>query len=174
MRYVGVGRRAVAQIVDLLLLSVVALPFAKIEHLSAGGYQATWTGVGAAFPSLISLAYFIVLEGLFGATLGKLLLGIRTVRADGAKMGWGASVVRNALRVVDAFPYVIPYLVGAIAIWTDGPTDRRLGDRAAGTVVIRKGSTPEDAGRPAMPMLVDHPVTAYGGGPLPPPPPSTP
>jgi uncharacterized RDD family membrane protein YckC len=77
---------------------------------------------------------------------GKLVLGLRVRSATGEKLTLKASVVRNFLRVVDAFPYVIPYLVGAIAVWSDGslgldpvPNERRLrrrlGDRAARTIV---------------------------------------
>jgi hypothetical protein len=40
---------------------------------------------------------------------------------------------------VDAFPYVLPYLVGAIAVWAS-PTQQRLGDRWANSVVVTKES----------------------------------
>jgi uncharacterized RDD family membrane protein YckC len=55
--------------------------------------------------------------------------------SDGAKPTWRAATLRNVLRFVDALPYVVPYLVGAVAVWNDREQSRRLGDRVARTVV---------------------------------------
>ena len=66
---------------------------------------------------------------------GKLLLGLRVRSLDGARLTLLDATIRNALRGVDGFPYFIPYLVGAITIWSDESDRQRLGDRAAKTVV---------------------------------------
>lgn len=49
------------------------------------------------------------------------------------------------MRVVDGAPWIIPYLVGAIAVW-NSPINQRLGDRVAQTVVVQKGSEVPGAG----------------------------
>ena len=88
-------------------------------------------------------------------------------------------------RIVDAFPYVFPYLVGAISVWAS-PNQQRLGDRWANTVVVTKESIalpsggvpgPAAAGGwqhvPAPPP-VDVSSNVESVPPLPPPPPMPP
>jgi uncharacterized RDD family membrane protein YckC len=76
-----------------------------------------------------------VLEAVMGGTLGKMLLGIRIVTLDGSRIGWGASIIRNLLRIIDGLPFA--YILGAILIWTS-PHKQRLGDRVAHTVAVRR------------------------------------
>jgi uncharacterized RDD family membrane protein YckC len=155
LRYVGVGRRAIAQAIDLAFSLLWWLPFAEIDHLADGRYQFAWTAGRAVGPICLSLLYYVFLERLLGATVGKFIVGVRVSTADGYPIGWGASLTRNVLRVVDGIPFVIPYVVGAIAIWTGGTTRQRIGDRAAHTVVIRSGSRSPEPDTPPMPDLAD-------------------
>lgn len=83
---------------------------------------------------IISLAYSVLLEAN-GGTLGKRILRMRIVDAQGHKPGLGKALVRNLLRIVDALP--IAYLVGIIAV-ASSPTKQRVGDRAAGTFVVAR------------------------------------
>jgi uncharacterized RDD family membrane protein YckC len=82
------------------------------------------------------LLYFIVLEGNYGQTVGKMAVRIKVVREDGTKIDYMDAVVRNVLRVIDLIPYFIPYLLGAILIWTSDKK-QRLGDRVAHTIVVK-------------------------------------
>lgn len=161
MRYVSVGRRFVAYLIDSIILGLVTAPFGSYK-LEDG--TASYRVVGAPFllSLLVWIAYFVILEATVGATVGKLALGIRVRRADGSKLDWGASIVRNILRIVDAFPYFIPYLLGAILVWSS-PTRQRLGDRAASTIVVTKDSV----GAPAL----GGPAGTGAQAPPPPPPP---
>ena len=163
MQYVSVGRRFVAYLIDIIILGLVTAPFGtyRVENGTA-----SYRVVGAPFllSLLVFIAYFTILEATLGATLGKLALGIRVLKADGTKLDWGASLVRNILRIVDAIPYFIPYLLGAILIWSS-PTRQRLGDRAASTIVVRKDSV----GAPAL----DATASRVQAPPPPPPPGAT-
>lgn len=136
MQYVSVGWRALATVIDTILLAVVAYGMA---WLSGTTTKAGFELHGGPFflLILIILTYYIVLEGLLGATIGKLILGLRVVKLDGSAIDWRASVVRNLLRLVDG---IIFYLLGAILIWAS-PQRQRLGDRLAGTTVIRLDAT---------------------------------
>jgi uncharacterized RDD family membrane protein YckC len=180
MTYVGVGRRFVAIFIDGVLLLVLSGPFADIQR-GEGYLRIEWNGWRVFWPSLIAVAYYILLEGIAGATVGKFLTGIRVVNEDGTKLGWSGAIVRNVARVVDAFPYGLPYLVGAISVWVS-PVQQRLGDRWANSVVVTKESVRTTApgvpgrntggwehGSPTPPVDVSANVP-----PLPPPPPMPP
>lgn len=138
VQYVGVGRRFVAILVDSILLGIVfgvmGALFGQFQA-SGGSVSVSLTGVPAVLTFVIFFLYFIVLEAALGATLGKLLLGIRVVNVDGSRISWGASILRNILRIIDALPFA--YILGAILIWTS-QRKQRLGDRAARTVVVRR------------------------------------
>ena len=178
MTYIGLGRRFVAWLVDGLITGLAWVPFAETSSVD-GTYSIRWEGVDFLIPLLITLAYFVLLEGAFGATVGKLVLGIRVRALDGTRIGFGAAAIRNLARVVDAFPYVIPYLVGAIAV-SRSDIDQRLGDRWAKTVVVLVGTESKAASGVAMPASPDPfgmPSPPPGAAPpdtdhtLPPPPP---
>ena len=124
LEYVGVWRRFLAVLVDAIILGVV---------LGIISFALRGSAVGATLVSVLGIAYLIVLEAIQGATIGKKVLGLRVVKLDGSPIGWGESIVRNLLRIIDGFA---GYLLGAIFIWTS-PKKQRLGDRVAKTVVIR-------------------------------------
>lgn len=89
---------------------------------------------------LLSLTYYIVAEALAGAGVGKLAMGLRVVALNGARISWPQSAVRNVLRAVDGLVYP-SYLVGFLAA-TASPARQRIGDRLAGTVVVRSRTQP--------------------------------
>jgi uncharacterized RDD family membrane protein YckC len=138
LQYVGVGRRFLAVLVDLVILGVIdyviSLAFGGAQT-GGGSVSVSLTGFPALIVALIPVFYYIVLEAVMGGTLGKMLLGIRVVTVDGSQIGWGASLVRNLLRIIDGLPFA--YILGAILIWTS-PHKQRLGDRVAHTVVVRR------------------------------------
>lgn len=139
MQHVSVGLRFVAQLIDGLIV------FFGLGYLIAvlsgsttrGGFELT--GGPAFLLFFLGLAYFVLLEGLLGATLGKLAVGICVRAEDGQRCGLQAALVRNVLRVVDVLPLF--YLVGAVLVWKS-ETRQRLGDRVAKTVVVRRSSLP--------------------------------
>lgn len=85
---------------------------------------------------LVDWGYAIVLEGLWsGQTVGKRLFGLRVIQESGVRVGWLQAFLRNLARPVDRLP--IFYLVGGLsALFT--PSQQRLGDLLAGTVVVRE------------------------------------
>lgn len=130
-RYVGVGPRAVAVIIDFVILFAIGWGIAAVTgNTTAGGFE--MEGAPAFLMFGLWLVYLIGSEAVVGATIGKLLVGIKVVMEDGAPIDLGAAVVRNVLRIVDG---LFVYLVGAILVWRS-PTRQRVGDRAANTVVV--------------------------------------
>jgi uncharacterized RDD family membrane protein YckC len=161
MRYISVGRRFVAWVVDLLIMGGVLAALGDYADGpgSQASWQVSWLGWRYVLAFLVVPASYLVLfEWLLSATPGKFLVGIRVRTEQGARIGFVQSVARNLARLIDALPYVIPYLVAAFAI-SGSPTRQRLGDRWAKTVVIAWGS--ERVTPMALPPL---------SPPLPPPP----
>lgn len=133
------GDRLIAVILDTLFLSALALVagafvFSQWPNALAKFSSSTLIAVAGLATLLIVFVYYWLLEGAFGATLGKAIIGVRVTRQNGAVPGLGSSAVRNALRFVDALPL---YLVGFfVAAFSRGR--RRIGDFAAGTVVLEQ------------------------------------
>ena len=147
MEAVGVGRRAIAIIIDSILLFIVAY----IIAFATGGTTETGFNIqgGPAFLFLgVGLAYYIIMEAKSGATLGKRAMGLKVVKEGGEPIDWQASIVRNVLRIIDGFFF---YLVGAIVVWVSKKR-QRLGDMAAHTIVVKA--------RVVIPFLV---ALAFGG-----------
>jgi len=93
---------------------------------------------------LLMLLYFWLCEGLFGATLGKGIIGIRVSKADGGACGLGPSLARNLLRLIDG---IAVYLVGFIVALLS-KRRQRIGDHLAGTIVVE--SKPGAAARAGL------------------------
>jgi uncharacterized RDD family membrane protein YckC len=134
------GRRVLAIIVDSILLAIIYVIMAALfgtTTTQGGGISTTLSGLPFLVYLLIVLAYYTFLEGSGGQTVGKMLLGIQVIREDtGGAPGIGKALIRTLLRVIDG---LFAYLVGFIIVLVSGK-NQRLGDMAAGTLVVRKGS----------------------------------
>lgn len=87
---------------------------------------------------IINWGYYILFEMIWnGQTPGKRLVGLRVIRSNGLPVGLPESAIRNLVRIVDFLPAY--YGIGVIAMFIDDQ-DRRLGDLAAGTLVVRERS----------------------------------
>ena len=132
----SVGARIGGALIDILVL---VIPFAILSALTDGlrtdnGFQVGLNGVPFLIDLVFNVAYFVVLEGTIGASVGKLAVGTRVVREDLSKVGFGPALIRNLLRFVD---YFFCFLVGLIMIAASDKR-QRLGDLAANTLVVRK------------------------------------
>jgi uncharacterized RDD family membrane protein YckC len=145
----GVGSRFAASLVDVAvqLGSIFALAVV-LGPLGSNGFV---VAVFLVAVFLILFAYDIALETWNrGRSIGKLSAGLRVVRVGGDPEGFLTAAVRNFLRIVDFLPAF--YVVGVIAILVTG-RNQRLGDLAAGTLVVRER-------RPAVTYVAPPPVGA--------------
>lgn len=103
-------------------------------------YTALFYGLGGPGPFLAML-YILFRDGIFsGQSIGKKVMGIRVVHSDGRAIHFVDSSFRNVLFLFYVvFPVAI--VVEAIAL-VRSPDRRRIGDRIAGTRVIRKEGVP--------------------------------
>ncbi len=139
--YASIGDRLLAQVVDLLLAAAlfyfVGMWLApRFGGLTEGGFKLEgWPAVVViTLTALPLLAYFVVGEGWLGGTLGKVVAGIRVQRVGGGKIGLKAALFRNLLRLVDGAAF---YIVGALLVMVTR-RHQRLGDLAAGSIVVRR------------------------------------
>jgi uncharacterized RDD family membrane protein YckC len=139
-------KRLGALVVDMLVISlldaivngtfgVTRVTSGIAPTMASGGFTSftTQTTVDWIWLTLLWVAYYAVLEGLFGATVGKRLAGIRVTDLEGRRIGWQAAILRNLGRLLDALPFL--YLLGGI-LTLGTRQHQRLGDRFAGTLVV--------------------------------------
>lgn len=126
--------RILAYAVDLLIRGAVILGFSVLLY-GLGG-----TGEGLLLIVIFILEWFYpVLFERFrhGQTPGKSIFGLCVVSNDLTPVGWGPSVLRNLLRAVDFLPLGYVFGIASMAI---SRHFQRLGDLAAGTLVVHQSS----------------------------------
>lgn len=144
--------RCLAWMVDLLViggitlavsicLQLLAAAFAGIPYLNQLVLDFA-QAIQVFLSFVISIFYAATLEWLWrGRTVGKRLLRLRVMDERGLSLSLRQILMRNLFRVVDALPSLF-YLVGATSCVVNKRC-QRLGDLAAGTLVIREQSVPE-------------------------------
>ena len=143
----GVGSRTAALTADLLILFVTSLVLTFVAEAtslwrrldSGSGSWAMALLILVGFSSV--LGYFALFEALNGGrTPGKQFLGIRVVMDTGQAITPTAAMVRTLIRVLDCFFPVCPFLPAFFLI-VFTKSNKRLGDMAAGTIVVRDRPT---------------------------------
>ena len=143
----GVGNRIWAAFIDFVLIYLSILFLVFVAVIAAAVIEQAIPGRDAkntlymyivAGLSLLSFAiytcYFLLFEKLWqGQTPGKRVAQIRVIQATGQPLNWAASIIRNLVRFVDVFLFV----VGVVFMIFD-KNERRLGDFLGGTLVIRE------------------------------------
>jgi uncharacterized RDD family membrane protein YckC len=135
----GPGSRFLAQIIDFPI-QVAILLLALLAGTSLGALAGNNASI--AFVAIVILA-FLVIWGYYpvseavwsGKTIGKYAFGLRVVGDQGEPIRVSQAVIRNLVRIVDFLPFF--YGIGIIALFWNG-RGKRLGDLAAGTVVVRE------------------------------------
>ena len=138
----GIGSRFIALLVDyliwgagLLVLWVLSLIFSPgIRAFSK--ISAQWAEAIVIFIIfLLNWGYFTLFEAFWkGRTPGKRVARIRVIQRSGRGIGLFESMARNFVRFIDQIP--IFYAVGVITMFCSRQ-HQRLGDMAAGTLVVR-------------------------------------
>jgi uncharacterized RDD family membrane protein YckC len=144
----GLGSRFLAALVDttiqVVLFGLIWFVGAfgagvLIELFGDGSDAAVGSAVvaGAVLGTFATLwGYHVFFEMVWhGQTPGKRWLGLRVIKEGGYPLGFVDSVIRNVVRLVDFMPF--SYLIGAVVMFVDRRS-RRLGDLAAGTLVVKE------------------------------------
>jgi uncharacterized RDD family membrane protein YckC len=143
----GVGSRGAAALIDSLIQGVLVTVFllavgggaivlnALTDESDFGGSIAV--ALMAIVVFALTMGYYMLFEILWsGQTPGKRIVGVRVLRENGYPIRPVDAVIRNLVRMVDSLP--VGYAVGVITMLLNARA-RRLGDFAAGTIVVREG-----------------------------------
>jgi uncharacterized RDD family membrane protein YckC len=145
VQYQGVAIRFVALLIDGIILGIIGYILIFLFASSAITVD-TSTGAVSFGPAyyaavalviVIELLYFTLLLRRYGQSVGMMAVKIKVVsETDSGPITYGAAFIRTILLYIDQIPYAIPFLLGAILIWTSDKK-QRLGDRVAHTVVVK-------------------------------------
>jgi len=152
----GVGSRMAAAVLDTIIIYLSLLAITLIWGRVGGLFGSA----GSWFLAFLLLLVYGIVWGYFaafeawngGRTLGKQALGIRVVMDTGQRLTTGAAVVRNLVRLLDCYFPFLPVLPAMLLMFLN-KSNKRLGDMAAGTIVVR--DRPTDWSLGAVPAPVD-------------------
>jgi uncharacterized RDD family membrane protein YckC len=139
----SIGSRFLALAVDTLIqaaatIALVAVGFGALVAFSLAFDQLNPWILAAAF-----LIYFLIYQGYFavfeaawnGQTPGKRVVGLRVISVTGRPISVFEAILRNVVRIADQMPGV--YAIGIVSVFVT-ERNQRLGDLAAGTVVVHE------------------------------------
>lgn len=133
----GLGSRLSARLIDFILevlLAVIVAVIIGVILTGVSGSSNLGLGAGFGFAFFVMLFYDVFFETYRqGQTPGKRKLGIRVLGDGGEPVSFRAALVRNAMRLIDEFATLF---LGALVSIIRSPRNQRLGDIAAGTIVV--------------------------------------
>lgn len=130
----GPVTRCLAWALDFIVLIALLIPLSSGIAMLGIFSEDLARGVGMVGYFVLSLGYGIVFEWFWrGQTVGKRLLRLRVLDADGLRLQFHQVLMRNLVRFADLLPGC--YLVGGVACLLSSKA-QRLGDLAAGTIVV--------------------------------------
>ena len=136
-----VGRRYWAFLIDSIIawtgIVMIMIGLGIVVTLASGGNKNAIDSFGSLFQLVgyaLLFVYFVVSEAQWGTTIGKRMLGLRVLTASGDRIGFTQAFLRNILIPVDTLFFTLPALLSM----KSSEIHQRIGDRAAGTAVVRE------------------------------------
>ncbi len=141
----GLGSRFLAGALDLLIQGTAVYAILTVLGAVAPvGGTGFVVAIAVVLMFLVIFGYDVAMEvWSSGRSVGKLAAGLRVVRDDGGPITFMASLIRNVLRIVDGFGLLTFVFcpVGITSILVSR-RNQRLGDHAAGALVVRERTVP--------------------------------
>ncbi len=128
-------RRIIAAIIDSIILWIVSIII--VFAITLVGVLGFWWLImpgllSGFFMGIIMLLYFVILEGMSGATMGKRFMNLKVVSTAG-RMDMIKALIRNISKIY----WLIILLDWIIGLVTEGDPRQRMMDRIANTTVVR-------------------------------------
>jgi uncharacterized RDD family membrane protein YckC len=131
--------RLIAYIIDSIIIAIptyivwfiitLAVSFSPLSFFAV-------YGIALVFPfifGIIEVLYFAVLDVMWGATIGKRILGLQVQMVNGGKVPFGKAFIRNISKIYWIF-LLLDWLIGIVST---GDKRQKFTDRFAGTNVIQ-------------------------------------
>jgi uncharacterized RDD family membrane protein YckC len=135
----GVASRILAITIDVVILGVVYGLLALATVSAVGGADGVaGAAIAVVFSIGLYLGWFCGFETLLQRTPGKSMLGLRVIAADGTPVRFPQAFLRAVVGVIEFL--FLPFGFIAVVATLLSPSDQRLGDLAAGTLVVRQRS----------------------------------
>ncbi|WP_378183985.1 RDD family protein [Aquimarina sp. SS2-1] len=131
----GIGERILAFVIDVAIFWLYLFIVNYITSILGTAFSDNWTVFGIQSLLFLPVSFYSLYMNIIfnGRTVGKMILKIRVVRVDGLPVHWSNYLVRWMLRLVDIWIFLAS--IGTLSIiFSD--KHQRLGDAAAGTIVI--------------------------------------
>lgn len=167
----GLGSRFLAILIDMVIQGVIVAVllysyiFVGSAPLTIDAFGDVVGGVYLLLFGVVLGLYHLIFEAIWGGrSPGKRIVGLRVVKMTGVPIGFWDACLRNLVRLIDYLP--IGYFVGIVTMFAS-PQPRRLGDYAAGTIVVREQrlaapSAPQPvAAAPAPAVSASVPTISY-------------
>jgi uncharacterized RDD family membrane protein YckC len=159
VRVAGVGSRVLALMLDILVqfalyLVLMTVTSTAVALLGTAADAALLQGMAVVVAVVVLVGYPTALGTLGGRTVGKFALGLRVVRDDGGPVRFRHALTRTLVAVAIEWPGLIfPGLTWSVSLATmlANPRAKRIGDLAAGTIVIHDRTPAAWGWTPAMP-----------------------
>lgn len=131
----GILLQLVRMPMSLLILGAMESPFqsfqARMAPMAMTGAMLTLTLVSM----LVAFLYEVIMIRYYGATVGKMAIGVKVIRTDGNDVSWGVSIGRYFMKIVSGMILAIGYIMAGF-----DDEKRALHDRVCDTRVVYKRS----------------------------------
>jgi uncharacterized RDD family membrane protein YckC len=131
--------RLIAIIIDGIIIAIPTwiintIITAALVFNTANFWYFAWGSwiISLLIEGVLMLLYFIILEMMWGATLGKRIMGLRVQTVQGQKVPFGKSFIRNVSKIFGPL-IILDWLIGIV---TEGDKRQKFTDRIAGTTVV--------------------------------------
>lgn len=139
----SIGSRFLALAVDTLIQAAATIALAAVGFGAIVAFSLAFNSLNPWILAAALLIYFLIYQGYFavfeaawnGQTPGKRVVGLRVISVTGRPISVFEAILRNVVRIADQMPGV--YAIGIVSVFVT-ERNQRLGDLAAGTVVVHE------------------------------------
>lgn len=136
-----IGRRYAAFAIDWMVgfvgLIIAAIGVGVVVAVNGHGNPQAIDGIRGPMQLIfyvVFLGYFVMTEAVSGRTWGMGMMGLRVLTVEGGRISFPQALIRNLLLIVDTLFFTLPALI----TMRQSELHQRIGDLAAGTVVVRE------------------------------------
>ena len=124
------GDRVIAYIIDIMILGMVLSVFSPLFWGTGSSWIIPFVNLGGR--SIVYFFYWTVMEGMYGQSLGKMVMKMEVAHIDGGEIDYGSAAIQA---VGKAFLLPLDLILGLVLY---PQRDQRLFNKISETVVVKK------------------------------------